>query len=249
VLGTLADIVEDQFIRLFSGLGLNSVAFLPNKRSNELPVIDANTRVVLAQPFVGESLRTLKRMGVQHIESVFPFGVDGTLQWFKSIAKCFSVDDELFDQVMAAPVARARTALRKAAMPLQGKSITLFPDSQLEIPLARFLTHECNMQLVEVGVPFLDRQCVGSDLALLPQTVLLTEGQDVDEQLQRLREEKPDLTVCGMGLGNPLEAEGLATKWSIELVFSPIHGFEQAADLAALFAKPLKRRQRLKVPA
>ncbi|MEM7613743.1 MAG: hypothetical protein AAF245_01785, partial [Pseudomonadota bacterium] len=41
---------------------------------------------------------------------------------------------------------------------------------------------------------------------------------------------------------NPLEAEGLTTKWAIELVFSPIHGFEQAADLAELFARPLRRR-------
>jgi hypothetical protein len=48
--------------------------------------------------------------------------------------------------------------------------------------------------------------------------------------------------VCGLGLANPLEAEGFATKWSIELVFSPIHGFEQAGDLAELFARPLHRR-------
>ena len=37
----------------------------------------------------------------------------------------------------------------------------------------------------------------------------------------------------------------MATKWSIELVFSPVHGYEQAGDLAALFARPLERRQRL----
>ena len=51
----------------------------------------------------------------------------------------------------------------------------------------------------------------------------------------------------GMGLGNPFEAEGRATKWSIELVFSPIHGYEQAGDLAELFARPLGRRARLAV--
>jgi light-independent protochlorophyllide reductase subunit N len=39
----------------------------------------------------------------------------------------------------------------------------------------------------------------------------------------------PDLVVCGLGLANPLEAEGMTTKWSIELVFTPIHGYEQAA--------------------
>ena len=69
----------------------------------------------------------------------------------------------------------------------------------------------------------------------------------MDRQLERCRAERPDLTVCGLGLANPLEAEGMATKWSIELVFSPIHGFEQAGDLAELFARPLVRRSLLKV--
>jgi len=39
--------------------------------------------------------------------------------------------------------------------------------------------------------------------------------------------------------------EGMTTKWAIELVFSPVHGYDQAADLAQLFARPLDRRQRL----
>ena len=51
--------------------------------------------------------------------------------------------------------------------------------------------------------------------------------------------------VCGLGLANPLEAEGLTTKWSIELVFTPIHGYDQAADLAELFTRPLTRRLKL----
>jgi light-independent protochlorophyllide reductase subunit N len=46
-----------------------------------------------------------------------------------------------------------------------------------------------------------------------------------------------------MGLANPLEAEGIATKWSIELVFSPIHGIDQAGELAELFSRPLRRRE------
>ncbi len=59
----------------------------------------------------------------------------------------------------------------------------------------------------------------------------------------------PRSVVCGLGLANPLEAEGITTKWSIELVFSPVHGFDQAADLAALFARPFDRRQRIGTPA
>ena len=40
-----------------------------------------------------------------------------------------------------------------------------------------------------------------------------------------------------MGIANALESEGLRTKWSIELVFT-VQGFDQAGDLAGLFAKP-----------
>ena len=34
----------------------------------------------------------------------------------------------------------------------------------------------------------------------------------------------------------------LSTKWAIELVFTPIQGYEQAGDLAGLFSRPLRRR-------
>jgi light-independent protochlorophyllide reductase subunit N len=101
------------------------------------------------------------------------------------------------------------------------------------------------MQLTEVGTPYLHRQHMAQELAWLPAGTVLSEGQDVERQLDRCRAANPDLIVCGLGLANPLEAEGYTTKWSIELVFSPIQGFEQAADLAGLFSRPLHRRQLL----
>lgn len=103
------------------------------------------------------------------------------------------------------------------------------------------------MDILEVGVPYLDRRTLSEELKVLPDKARLVEGQDVDQQLDRLRQEKPDLTVCGLGIANPLEGEGLSTKWSIELVFSPVHGFDQAGDLAELFARPLARQQKLTV--
>ena len=101
------------------------------------------------------------------------------------------------------------------------------------------------MELVEVGTPYLDRQLMAEELALLPPGTQLSEGQHVEQQLERLRAARPDLVLCGLGLANPLEAEGIATKWSIELVFSPIQGYEQARDLAELFARPFVRRERI----
>ena len=56
----------------------------------------------------------------------------------------------------------------------------------------------------------------------------------------------PILRFAGLAC-NPLEAEGLNTKWSIELVFKPVHGFEQAGDLAELFARPIARKERLAI--
>jgi light-independent protochlorophyllide reductase subunit N len=129
---------------------------------------------------------------------------------------------------------------------LEGKTIFFFPDSQMEPSLARFLAQEAGMTPVEVGTPYLNKDLVGLELEQLPG-VRLSEGQDVDRQLDRCRAARPDIVVCGLGLANPLEAEGLTTKWSIELVFSPVHGFDQAGDLAALFARPLTRKSLLRV--
>jgi light-independent protochlorophyllide reductase subunit N len=137
---------------------------------------------------------------------------------------------------------RAQRAVAGYRHRLAGRRIFFFPDSQLEIPLARFLARELDMQLLEVGTPYLHRQHLAEELALLPAGTALSEGQDVERQLDRCRALQPDLVVCGLGLANPLEAEGLTTKWSIELVFTPIQGYEQAGDLAELFARPLVRR-------
>jgi light-independent protochlorophyllide reductase subunit N len=147
--------------------------------------------------------------------------------------------------VTRAACERASAALARQRVQLEGKRIFFFPDSQLEVPLARFLSREMGMQLVEVGTPYLHRQHLAEELALLPADTMLSEGQHVENQLDRCRAAQPDLVVCGLGLANPLESEGLTTKWAIELVFTPIQGLDQAADLAELFTRPLTRRLRL----
>jgi light-independent protochlorophyllide reductase subunit N len=86
-----------------------------------------------------------------------------------------------------------------------------------------------------------------AELPRLPEGTVLSEGQDVERQLDRCHAAEPDLVVCGLGLANPLEARGVTTKWAIELVFTPIHGYEQAGDLAELFARPVTRRTLLEV--
>lgn len=247
IAGALADIVEDQFRRLFGELGIAPVHFLPPRRAADLPPVGPNSRVLLAQPFLTETTRLLQERGAKLLEAPFPLGAEGTTNWLKAAAEAWGVPAARFDEVIAAPRARARQALSAQRFRLQGKRIFFFPDSQLEIPLARFLSRELGMEPIEVGTPYLNRQQMAVEIADLPEATMLSEGQDVERQLDRCRAARPDLIVCGLGLANPLEAEGFTTKWSIELLFTPIQGFEQAADLAELFARPLIRRTRLEV--
>ena len=245
IVGSLPDIVEDQFRRLFAELGIARVDALPPRRAKDLPAIGPGTKFLLAQPFLADTARALEARGATHLPAMFPFGAEGTTHWLHAAARAFGIDEMHFRQVIAPGRERAKRAMARHAEQLSGKSIFFMPDSQLEVPLARFLSAELGMALVEVGTPYLHRSHLADDLAALPAGTQLSEGQDVDLQLDRVRAARPDLTVCGLGLANPLEREGLATKWSIELVFSPVHGFEQAGDLAELFARPLNRRERL----
>ena len=247
IVGALPDVVEDQFLRLFAALGIGPIHVLPARRSTALPPVGPNTRFLLAQPFLGETARALEDRGAVHLDALFPFGAEGTTHWLHAAARAFGVDEMHFRQVIAPYRERAKRALEHQRGKLEGKRITFLPDSQLEVPLARFLANELGMIPVEVGTPYLHRRHLVHELAALPAGARLSEGQDVDKQLDRVRADRPDLTVCGLGLANPLEAEGLTTKWAIELVFSPIHGFDQAGDLAELFARPLRRRDVLKV--
>ena len=249
VVGALPDVVEDQMLSLLADMGIGPVRLLPARRIDDTTAVGPNTVFALVQPFLGETHSALERRGARHLAAPFPFGDEGTTAWLRVIATEFGVSEETFEAVTAAPRARARKAIAQAAEVLRGKSVFFFPDSQLEIPLARFLTRECGMTAIEVGSPYIHDALHGPDLDLLPAGPQISEGQDVDKQLDRARAARPDLTICGLGLANPLEAEGLSTKWAIELVFTPVHFYEQAGDLAGLFSRPLRRKAVLHLEA
>jgi len=249
LVGALPDVVEDQALDLLAQMGIEDITVLPARHADTKVAVGPNTVFALTQPFLGGTHAALERRGARHLPAPFPFGEEGTTAWLHAVAREFGVDQARFDAVTDAPRARARKAVAKATETLNGKSVFFFPDSQLEIPLARFLTRECGMTALEVGAPFIHKDVVGPDMDLLADGTQLAEGQDVDLQLERCRAALPDLTVCGLGLANPLEAEGLTTKWAIELVFTPVHFYEQAGDLAALFSRPIRRREALRLEA
>jgi len=245
VVGTLADVVEDQMRRLLAEMGINQLDFFPPRNSTDLPAIGPDTRFLLAQPFLADTVLALESRGTQRLAAPFPLGAEGTTAWLQAAANEWGIDKAQFEAVTQVPRQRAEAALACQKVHLEGKKIFFFPDSQLEIPLARFLSRELGMQLAEIGTPYLHRKLMSEELALLPPGSQITEGQHVENQIDRCHAAAPDLVVCGLGLANPLEAQGLTTKWAIELVFTPIQGYEQAADLAELFSRPLRRRIKL----
>jgi light-independent protochlorophyllide reductase subunit N len=247
VVGALADVVEDQFARLFAAMGIETVRFLPPRQAAALPPVGPGTRFLLAQPFLADTARALEERGAVRIPAPFPLGVEGTTLWLQAAATAFGIGASGFRAATDLPQERGRRAVSRYRAELAGKRMFFFPDSQLEIPLARFVSRELAMHVIEAGTPYLHRQHLAEELALLPDSIALSEGQDVERQLDRCRASRPDLVVCGLGLANPLEAEGLTTKWSIELLFTPVQGYDQAGDLAELFARPLVRRMKLAV--
>jgi light-independent protochlorophyllide reductase subunit N len=182
------------------------------------------------------------------VPALFPLGAEGTTEFLRAGAAAMGVGEARMREATVLAETRARAALAGPRARLEGKRVFFFPDSQLEVPMARFLVRECGMEAVEIGTPYLHRAHLAEELPLLPPAALLSEGQDVERQLDRCLAARPDLVVCGLGLANPLERQGITTKWSIELVFTPVQGYEQAADLAGLYARPFARREMLKVP-
>ena len=168
IVGTLADVVEDQFKRLLQHLGIDQVDFFPPRNASALPAVGHGTRFLLAQPFLADTARRLEARGAKRLPALFPIGVEGTTHWLKAASDAFDVAPALFESVTATARQRATTALSRQRSQLAGKRIFFFPDSQLELPLARFLSRELGMELVEVGTPYLHRQHLSEELALLP---------------------------------------------------------------------------------
>ena len=247
IVGALPEPVEDQFRRIFDALEIGPIRMLPPRWASDLPPVGAHTRFLLAQPFLAETARALEERGARRLSAPFPLGCEGTTAWLAAAASAWNCPPQQLMEITAAARRRAEQSLARHRKLLAGKRIFFFPDSQLEVPLARFLASEMSMELIEVGSPHIHKAHLAAELDRLPADTQLSEGQDVEKQLDRCREARPDLVVCGMGLANPLEAEGFTTKWSIELVFSPIHGYEQAGDLAELFSRPLTRHAGLEV--
>ena len=119
VVGTLADVVEDQFARHFRDLGI-PVAFFPPRRSTALPNVGPNTRFLLAQPFLADTARALEERGATRLAAPFPLGSEGTTRWLLAAADAFGIELSTFERITAPGRERANKSLVRHKAQLSG---------------------------------------------------------------------------------------------------------------------------------
>ena len=247
--GSIPGIVATQLTLELEKQDIKVAGWLPAKRYNELPILNEKVFVCGVNPFLSRTATTLMRSRkCQLISAPFPIGPDGTRAWIEKICKVF----ERTPKELEERETRAWERLEDYIRLVQKKSIFFMGDNLLEISLARFLVR-CGMIVYEIGIPYLDKRYQSAELALLEKTCLemkvpnprIVEKPDNYNQLQRIRELDPDLTITGLAHANPLEARNKTTKWSVEFTFSQIHGFANSRDLLELVTRPLRRNQNL----
>nr|YP_536869.1 photochlorophyllide reductase subunit N [Neopyropia yezoensis]Q1XDU9.1 RecName: Full=Light-independent protochlorophyllide reductase subunit N; Short=DPOR subunit N; Short=LI-POR subunit N [Neopyropia yezoensis]AGH27512.1 photochlorophyllide reductase subunit N [Neopyropia yezoensis]QFZ66848.1 photochlorophyllide reductase subunit N [Neopyropia yezoensis]ULU28853.1 photochlorophyllide reductase subunit N [Neopyropia yezoensis]WKD83343.1 light-independent protochlorophyllide reductase subuni len=243
--GSLPDPVVTQLTMELKKQGIFVSGWLPSKRYTELPVIKEGYYVAGVNPFLSRTATTLmRRRKTKLIGAPFPIGPDGTRAWIEKICSVMNVKPiGLEDREKA-----IWASLEDYISLIRGKSVFFMGDNLLEVSLARFLTR-CGMTVYEIGIPYMDKRYQAAELALLKATCdkmnvmmpTIVEKPDNYNQVDRIRDLKPDLVITGMAHANPLEARGINTKWSVEFTFAQIHGFTNARDILELVTRPLRR--------
>ena len=247
--GSLPSTVTTQLTLELEKQGIKVSGWLPSQRYTDLPVLGEGVYVCGVNPFLSRTATTLmRRQKCKLIGAPFPIGPDGTRAWIEKICDVFGIQPHGLDE-------RETTIWKSLSDYLElvkGKSVFFMGDNLLEVSLARFLIR-CGMIVYEIGIPYMDKRFQASELVLLEKTCIemnvpmprIVEKPDNYNQIQRIRDLKPDLAITGMAHANPLEARGISTKWSVEFTFAQIHGFTNSRDILELVTRPLRRNQSL----
>nr|QXT44768.1 photochlorophyllide reductase N subunit [Nitellopsis obtusa] len=247
--GSLPNTVSSQLNLELKRNQIEVSGWLPTQRYTDLPYLGEGVYVCGVNPFLSRTATTLmRRRKCKLISAPFPIGPDGTRAWIEKICNVFNIQPKGLEEREN----KIWDGLREYLDLIRGKSVFFMGDNLLEISLARFLIR-CGMIVYEIGIPYMDKRYQAAELMLLQKTCeimnvplpRIVEKPDNYNQIQRIRELKPDLAITGMAHANPLEARGISTKWSVEFTFAQIHGFTNARDILELVTRPLRRNQSL----
>ena len=247
--GSIPDPVVNQLTLELKKQGIKISGWLPSKRYTEIPSIKEGYYVCGINPYLSRTATTLmRRRKCKLISAPFPIGPDGTRAWIEKLCLILNLEQQGLEKREA----EVWKSLEAYVNLIKGKSVFFMGDNLLEISLARFLIR-CGMTVFEIGIPYMDKRYQSAELAFLESTCkkmnialpTIVEKPDNYNQVERIREMKPDLVITGMAHANPLEARGINTKWSVEFTFAQIHGFTNAIDILELVTRPLRRNKKL----
>lgn len=224
-------------------LGVSVKGWLPSAKYTDIPIIKENDFVCGVNPYLSRTATTLmRRRKCQLITAPFPIGPDGTKAWLEKICQVFNLSTEGLEEKEQLNW----QLLKPYTETVKGVSVFFMGDNLLELSLARFFIR-CGMVVYEVGIPYLDKRYQLSELQLLEKTCsemktflpIIVEKPDNYNQLERIKDLRPDLVITGMAHANPLQSRAINTKWSVEFTFSQIHGFTNGKNILDLVLKSL----------
>ncbi len=238
-LGSVNDVIADDFSLEAARLGIPVAGFLPANHFHELPPIGPGTVIAPLQPFLPKVANLLiNERDATVLSSLFPIGPDGCRAFWEDLAAHFDLKVDL-----AAREAAAWERISEHTELLRGKKIFIAADTLLELPLARFV-RAAGAEVLECSTPAINRRFHARELARL-EGVRLVEQANFNRQLRSIAEEQPDLVISNIITANPLVGRGVVAKWGTEFIFSPIHGWAGVNTLVNLFTRSLRRHARL----
>ena len=235
ILGCLSALEEAEVRIECETMGLPVPSFLPSESALDLPPIGPNTVLAAVQPYLfGSVAYAARERGCAIHKTIFPYGPDGSRAFYETLATAFGKTVSYEERERA-----AWGACEREVAAIRGRSVAFISDAMLELPIARTL-RAAGAIVPLVGTPNIYKKFHAPELARL-EGVDVIERPDRFAMYARLSEHKPDLVVANLNIANALEGMGFSVKWSTELSFQPIRGFNGAPSLFGLFAASLRR--------
>ena len=78
-------------------------------------MIGKNTKVLLTQPYLSDTVRDLKHRGCEIISAPFPLGIEGSTKWFLAAAIAFNISELKVHEIISPLINRSKLALESVS--------------------------------------------------------------------------------------------------------------------------------------
>lgn len=239
LLGAAGSGTRSELSAALANAGVEVAGSVPVAEAGKLPVLDEETVIAVADPYLSSAARAAAERGGRVVETLMPIGVDGTAQFIQDVSA--EAGQEASELLRMLSTWEDLGPLRNR---IRGKRIFFAGDTSLEIPIARFLV-DAGAVVLEVGAPRLERELLNAEIRALSAHVDVVESPDPTGQMGRIAATRPDVVVASPGLYAPLVARGQLCRSSLDFLGAGIHGYEGARRILEIFIRSFERAETL----